>query len=216
MACARIEETPSEAVIVPWRQGRAVEPVGAREKRRRPESARGSSSATSMPSVERVPGKDQDELVASVTRQRGPLVGDRALQDVADLAKDLASREVPVPVVDRLQVVEVEEDDAQVAAVAGDARKLLGQAQVEVALVVEAGQPVSLGHLVGAPRVEQVLDRDRSVVGEDLEEAAVLLAEAAGPQAVDELEHAAHRRLDADRHAQHGLGLELAPLVQVG
>ena len=96
----------------------------------------------------------------------------------------------------------------QVAAVARDARELLRQAQVEVALVVEAGQAVALGDLVRAPRVEQVLDRDRRVVGEDLEQPAVLLAEAAGPRAVDELEHAAHRRLDADRHAEHRLRLE--------
>ena len=102
----------------------------------------------------------------------------------------------------------------QVAAVARDARELLRQAQVEVALVVEAGQAVALGDLVGAPRVEQVLDRDRGVVGEDLEQAPVLLAEAAGRRAVDELEHAADGRLDADRHAEDRLGLEAVGQVE--
>ena len=43
---------------------------------------------------------------------------------------------------------------------------------MEVAVVVETGQVVALGDLLGAPAVEHVLDRDRDVVGEDLEQVA--------------------------------------------
>ena len=164
--------------------------------------------------LQAVAGEDQHELVAAVARQRRALVGDGPAQQVADLAQDLAAGEVAVPVVDVLEVVEVEEDDAAVAAVARDPGELLRQAQVQVALVVEAGQAVALGDLVRAPRVEQVLDRDRGVVGEDLEEPPVLLAEPAGPGAVDELEDAADRGLDADRHAEHGLRLEAVGQVE--
>jgi len=62
--------------------------------------------------------QDEDELVSAVAGQGRAVVGDRPSQEVSHLAQDLAAREMPVPVVDRFQVVEVEEHDAEVAAVA--------------------------------------------------------------------------------------------------
>src|SRR5689334_1243588 len=167
-----------------------VESVRAEEERRAAD--RGADRFRDLHAfLEAVSRKDEHELVAPIARERRALVGHGAAQQVADLAQHLAAGEVAVAVVHVLEVVEVEEDDRAVAAVAGDPRELLREPQVQVALVVQARQAVPLRDLVRAPRVEQVLDRDRRVVGEDLEQPAILLSEAAGPGAVDELEHAA-------------------------
>ena len=45
---------------------------------------------------------------------------------------------------------------------------------MQVAVVVQAGQVVALGDLLGLAAVEHVLDRDRDVAGEDLQQVAVL------------------------------------------
>ena len=99
----------------------------------------------------------------------------RAPQQVPDLAQHLAAGEVAVGVVDALEVVEVEEEQRQIACrSARQRRDRLLERRVEVAVVVEAGQVVALGDLLRQPAVEHVLDRDRDVVGEDLEQVAVL------------------------------------------
>ena len=62
--------------------------------------------------------------------------------------------------------------------VAGLARvgERLGEADVEPAVVVEAGQVVLLRQLVRALGVERVLQRERGVAGEDLQQRHVALA----------------------------------------
>jgi hypothetical protein len=96
--------------------------------------------------------------------------------DVPDLAQHLAAGEVAVGVVDALEVVEVEEEQRQVLALLAAAADLLGKRDVEVAVVEQAGEVVALGDLLGLTGVEHVLDRDRDVAGEDLEQIAVLAA----------------------------------------
>ena len=63
------------------------------------------------------------------------------------------------PVVDRLEVVEVEDDEREAAAVALRARDLAGQRLVEVAPVVQAGERVEIGELARLAKAACVVDR---------------------------------------------------------
>ena len=91
--------------------------------------------------------REQRELVAAVAG--GDVVGaGPAAQGVTDAAQDLVADQVAVLLVDLLELVEVEEDQGEVAA--GNARGALDLAQqalVQRRVVEAAGQPVGAGLL---------------------------------------------------------------------
>ncbi len=70
---------------------------------------------------------------------------------------------------------------------------------MEVAIVVEAGQIVPFGDFLSLATIEHVLDRDRDVTGEDLQQVEVLLAVMVGIAPVDELKDPADLVLDPNR-----------------
>ena len=127
--------------------------------------------------LERRLGQDHRELVAA------DAAGDvgRA-DDVADavgrLGQDAVAGEVADAVVDRLEVVEVEDDERQAAAVALGAGDLAGERLVEVAAVVQAGERVEIGELAGLAKAPGVVDRRAGAERELLE-----LGGAGGPNA---------------------------------
>ena len=77
--------------------------------------------------------------------------------------------EVPDLVVDRLEVVEVEDDQRQVAVVAVRAGDLARERLVEVAAVVQPGERVEVGQLPGLLEALGVLDRGAGTLRELLE-----------------------------------------------
>ena len=112
-----------------------------------------------------------------------------------------------VAVVDDFELVEVHEDQHGAAPAPARVREELGEADVEPAVVVEAGQVVALGQLVRALGVERVLEHERGVAGEDLQQGLVALRERGAVGLVDQLEDAADVLPDVDRHADDGVRL---------
>ena len=115
--------------------------------------------------------EDDRELVAA------DAAGDvRRADDVADplrrLGEDAVAGEVADAVVDRLEVVEVEDDQREVPVVAVRAGDLARKGLVEVAAVVQAGQRVEVGELARLAEAARVLDRRPGAKGELLELAA--------------------------------------------
>ena len=103
-------------------------------------------------------GQDHRELVAA------DAAGDVGVaHDLADALGDLGEHgvagEVADAVVDRLEVVEVEDDQREPAVVALGARDLARERLVEVAAVVQAGQRVEVGVLARLAEAPRVLDR---------------------------------------------------------
>jgi hypothetical protein len=85
--------------------------------------------------------------------------------------------EVADPVVDLLEVVEVEDDQRQPPLVPMGARDLPRQRLMEVAAVVEARKRVEVGELPGFAEAASVLDRRHGPYGERLELANVVVLE---------------------------------------
>src|SRR5439155_8879335 len=86
--------------------------------------------------------------------------------------------EMPDPVVDDLEVVDVEDDQPEPAVVAVGAGAFAGERLVEVAPVVQAGQRVQIGELTRLVEALRVFDRRGGALGELFELAHVVLAEA--------------------------------------
>ena len=103
-------------------------------------------------------GHDHRELVAADAAadvDRADLVP----EPLRDLGEDGVAREVPDPVVDRLEVVEVEDEERQPAVVALRPEGLAAERLVEVALVEEPGERVRLRELPRLAVAPRVLDR---------------------------------------------------------
>ncbi len=150
------------------------------------------------------PGEHHHVLVAAVTGSDG-LPGEDPPQQNTDLVQDAAADQVTVDVVDVLEVVQVEEDQPALAAAFERPLDLRGQAVVQVAIVVEAGEVVELRHLACALGVGRVGDRGGDRLGEDLEQ--VELAQVVAPRlvVVDQLEGADHPALEHQGRADHRL-----------
>ena len=82
-----------------------------------------------------------------------------------DVDQDAVAIQVAEAVVDELEVVEVEHDDAERAMRPDGADHLLGQALVQVAVVEEARQRVAVGEVAGRLVQAGVLERHRGLVG---------------------------------------------------
>ena len=124
-------------------------------------------------------GKQDDELIATVAEG----VVDEAqvaLDGAADFGEQAAADEVSVVVIDQLEVVEIEEDDAELVAEAERAVDLGFDAVIEVARVVEAGAVVGDGEFLDLFDGAGVVDGDGGVVGHGLQEHELIFAEASG------------------------------------
>ena len=158
--------------------------------------------------------KQDDELIAAVAEG----VVDEAevvLDGAADFGEQAAADEVAAVVIDQLEVVEIEEDDAELVAEAGGAVDLGFDAVVEVARVVEAGAVVGDGEFLDLFDGAGVVDGDGGVVGHGLQEHELIFAEAAGFD-VDELDDAEDAVLGGERDAEDGAGLPAGHLVDAG
>ena len=157
--------------------------------------------------VQRRPRQDHRELLAAVAGEVVRLAR-AAAQHVGDRAQHVVALLVADGVVDRLEVVEVHHQQAEVLAVAPGAADLRLERLVEVPVVVDAGEAVADGlplhRLVGA----RVLDGDGRQVGEQHDRLEVLAREGAAPEAV-EAEHAGdlaeHAQRDDDARLRHVL-----------
>ena len=112
--------------------------------------------------------QDHHELVAAVARRDVGLAHGGADQE-ADLAQRAAAAQVAVLVVDRLEAVEVHEQQRQRAAVAVDELQLALERLVEVAEVVERRHLVGDRQLARLLEQPHVLERERHRVGERLQ-----------------------------------------------
>ena len=158
--------------------------------------------------LERRPREDHRELLAAVA---GEVVGlARAVaQHSGDRAQHVVALLVADGVVDRLEVVEVHHQQAEVLAVPPGTADLRLERLVEVLVVVDAGEAVADGlplHLLVGARV---LDGDGGQVGEQRDRLDVLLGERAAAQTV-QAEHAGHLAEHAQRHDDGGLRHVLA------
>ena len=109
-------------------------------------------SATSRAPLGVGVGQQHDELVAAVAGD-DVVVAQLAAHRLGDRAQDVVPGQVAVLVVDRLEVVEVEQQAGQRGAGAARAGDLLAHAQVQRAVVEQPGQGVGdrgeAGVLVG-------------------------------------------------------------------
>ena len=125
-----------------------------------------------------MPGQDDGQLLAAVAGGLVDLAGGLA-QHAGHLAQDEIALLVAVGVVDVLEVVEVEQHEAQRLAEALGALDLGGHGLLEAAAIEQAGQLV--GHRLALDRLVQadILDRHRRLLGEVVEELALGRAEGA-------------------------------------
>ena len=158
--------------------------------------------------------KQGNELIAPVAE--GVIDETEAVLDGdADFIQQAAADEVAVAVVDLLEVVEVEEEDAELVAEAGGAVDLGLDGVVEVARVVKSGAVIGDGEFLDLFDGAGVVDGDGGVVGQGLQEHELIVAEA-GHIDVDELDDAEDFVLGGERDAEDGAGLAAGQLVDAG
>ena len=164
---------------LPWR-GRAPRrpagrtrprrpPAGARRCRPRAGAARRARSAATTTAAwmrrvellgvgERRLREDHRELVAADAAGDVGVADDLA-DALGDLGQHRVAGEVADPVVDRLEVVEVEDDQREAPVVALGARGLAREGLVEVAAVVQPGERVEIGLVARLAEAPRILDR---------------------------------------------------------
>ena len=175
-----------------------------------PAPAGGSASRSSSPavpsrgSVRRARVREDDgELLAAVAGAEVHAAARHGEEDLPHLAERLVADLVPELVVEHLEVVQVEHQQRERGAVAVGPAALLPQPLLEVAVVVEAGETVADGLLLGAPVQALVLERRRRQVGEHLQRLALARREAAAPLGLHH-QHALDPVLDGQRDGQSG------------
>ena len=145
-------------------------------------------------------GQDDRELVAAIARRdvafpqgRTDLLGSPGQQPIA--------KEVAKPVVDQLEVVEVDHQDRQRRARALRTEQLFAQPLVQVAMVEVPGELVAVGQVAGIFVQARVLERDGGLVGHRAGERERRLVQLhVGP--ADELDQPDRATLGDER--QHG------------
>jgi hypothetical protein len=91
------------------------------------------------------------------------LVAGAGLHHPGGFDEEFASHQVPVGVVHRFEVVEVEKEDAEGLAAIGPC-KFAFQRLVEVARVVEAGEVIEVDEVLGLLDAVRVVKRERQVL----------------------------------------------------
>ena len=133
-------------------------------------------------------GKQHDKLVAAISE----CVVDESqvrLDHESDLVQQFASDEMSVGIVDRLEVVEVDEDDAEFVVETMRAIDLGFERLIQMASVVQAGAIVGDRELLDFLNSSGILDSDRGIVAQRVEEEHLVIGKALHG-AVDELDHA--------------------------
>src|SRR5690242_3741372 len=113
---------------------------------------------------------------------------------------------MPDPLVDRLEVVDVENEDREAAAVAVRARAFAQQRLVEEAPVAEPRQRVRVGQPPSLPVTEGVVECRYASADEVVEPGAAELAR----RSRDDGQRAERPELTAERHRQLRPGLALS------
>jgi hypothetical protein len=158
---------------------------------------------------------DRDELIAAVPGDR--VAGaDRAAQPPGNLDEHRIADDVTVAIVDRLELVEVDEQDRSGARVPGRVGDRVAQAIVQQRPVGEARERVMDGVVARLLLTAQSLKRGRQRVDESAGVTELLVGEQA-------LGTEIQRVPGADRHAQQGTGQragrrehDLAPRAHLG
>ena len=135
---------------------------------------------------------------------------------MADFPQHLASCQMTMGVVDALEMIEIQEDDSHVFGFFQTALDGPGQRDVQIMIVEQAGEIVSLSELLSPASIEDVLDGDGDITGEDAQQIAVLFAVFRGVVAIDQLEDATHVMLDPNGNGHQRLALVLGQLVYAG
>ena len=158
-------------------------------------------------------GQQEDELVAAVAR-RGVVRPQRSAQRGGDLPQQRVAGEVALLVVDALEVVEVDEHARERVPLADGAGDLLAHAELERAVVQQAGERV------GARRGARVLvglgvaAGDDGQLGDRLERAELLVADVSHVAEAD-AQGAAQAAVPAHRHADLGVEVEVRGVAAV-
>ncbi len=141
------------------------------------------------------PGQEDQELLATVADQHVALADD-APADPRDGAQDTVADEVAVCVVDGLEVVDVEHEDAERTLGADGPRELLAQAAQPEPAVVGVGERIDRGQSLETVMGEGVVHRQAEVGPEVVEQLDVVALERARGR---EHDHAERHALERDR-----------------
>ncbi len=109
------------------------------------------------------------------------------------------------PVVDLLEVIDVEDDQGQLALVAVGPRALAGKRLVEEAAVVQPRQRVEVGELASLPEPARIFDRGPRPECERLELANLLIGVGVALRAREDGQVAERRRLAGQRDGESGV-----------
>ena len=166
-------------------------------------------SASRCASASRDSGRISAELV-SADAARNVRLAHRLAHALGDLGERGVAGEMADPVVDSLEVVDVDDHERETARVAVRARDLSRERLVEVAAVVEPGQRVEVGELARLLEAPRVLERRRDALRELLGAAEVVVAEprlrVAGEDAEPADSAGAVDERDAERGPDRSLG----------
>ena len=114
-------------------------------------------------------GQQHDELLAAVAS--GDVAAAHLRADaVRELPQHLVARQVTEPVVDRLEVIDVDHEARQRRSLAAAARELLVQARLQIAAVVPTGQHIRETAADEPRAVDGALERERGDDGEVVQE----------------------------------------------
>src|SRR5437763_2283003 len=128
-------------------QRRVAESPFAREERVLLDGA-ANLVANLQPFIELRLRKNHHELVAAVTRHRGVVDGDDALEEKADFAQHLTSGQMSVAVVDYFESIEIHEDQYERLAASARVGERFAETHVEPAIVEKSCEVVAFRQLV--------------------------------------------------------------------
>ena len=123
---------------------------------------------------------------------------------------------MPVVVVDDFELIEIHEHQHRRLSCLSGRRHCFRQTDVEPAIVEQTGQVIFARQLVSAFAVERVLQRERRVTGEDLQQRFVAVDEWFAVETIDQLQHATDMLADVDGHADDRVGLVSQALIEFG
>ena len=148
--------------------------------------------------------QENHELVASVPKRRvhQPQIVTKRL---SHLPQQFAANQMSILIIDVLEVVEIQKQQAEFVTEALRAVNLLGKHRKQMARIVQASAIVGDAELLNALNSASVLNGNCGVVGESLEQNLV-----AGIDLhvdTDQLDNAQHLATCPDRHADHGTSI---------
>ncbi len=97
-----------------------------------------------------------------------------ANEDRGNGAQNIVAQHVPELVVDLLEVIEIDHEDADAAAIAGGAGDLIDQAGLEIAAIEYPGESVAICELTNPVDIAGVLGRRGQNVGDGFERLNVI------------------------------------------